>query len=414
LAHPDDPPRALIDPQSAAAPIQPEPLSSPPTPRAIGLAFVAALSLCTLLYLAIDVRGSWFASAQERSYTGAQLTMPRGQGVLSGSELVVARAADDGNTVISVTTNFRSAEYPVVAWIGSGFAADARVALLWQTDVEPARVNKRPLEVASGQLLAADMQGDPHWLGRIVGVALVVQGSIDQPLRVRGVIAKPGGAVATLRDRVREWSAPEPWTGASINTIAGGADVQRLPLPVLLAAAVIVAAGILGLAVRRRGQAAIRSVVAAAAATTLVGWFILDARWVANLVHQSYVTARQYAGKDSRDKHLSSDDRDLYAFIEKARSQLPPTPARVFVVADADYFRGRAAYHLYPHNVWYEPYRNIVPPASQVRAGDWLVVYQRRGVQYDAARHSLRWDGGATLAAELRLVDHGGALFIIQ
>ena len=87
---------------------------------------------------------------------------------------------------------------------------------------------------------------------------------------------------------------------------------------------------------------------------------------------------------------------------------------RVFVLADADYFRGRAAYHLYPHNVWFEPYRNVVPPADRLQAGDWIVVYQRRGVQYDAARHSLRWDGGATVPVDLKLVDHGGALFLVQ
>ena len=47
-------------------------------------------------------------------------------------------------------------------------------------------------------------------------------------------------------------------------------------------------------------------------------------------------------------------------------------------------------------------------------AGDWLVVFQRRGVQYDAARHSLRWDGGATVSVDLKLLDHGGALFIVK
>ncbi len=64
--------------------------------------------------------------------------------------------------------------------------------------------------------------------------------------------------------------------------------------------------------------------------------------------------------------------------------------------------------------MWFEPYRNAVPPADRLRAGDWIVVYQRRGVQYDASRHSLRWDGGATVPVELKLLDHGGALFLVQ
>jgi hypothetical protein len=190
--------------------------------------------------------------------------------------------------------------------------------------------------------------------------------------------------------------------------------VQRLPLPLLLSVAIALTALVLWLMLRTRGRDWAPGVATAAVAVVLVAWFLLDARWTINLVRQAHATALRYAGKDANEKHLASDDRDLYAFIEKARTQLPRDPARVFVVADADFFRGRAAYHLYPHNVWFEPYRNTVPPADRLRAGDWLVVYQRRGVQYDAGRHSLRWDGDVTVPVELKLLDHGGALFVVR
>jgi hypothetical protein len=413
LAHPDDSQRALTAPP---ADVSVE--VSPASPRSLARStvagvFVAALSLCVLAYLAYAVPGRWFSSAADKAYPARQLTMPRGTATIVGDELIVSRAADDGNTVISVTTDFRSVDYPVVAWIAAGVAAGTPVALLWRTDVEPARVNKRVLEIDSGQLVPIDVQGDPHWIGRVVGLALFVQGPIEQPLRVRGVVARPGTALETLRDRVREWMAPEPWTGASINTIAGGADLQPLPLPLMLAVALLVSVAVIGwLQRRRRGPMA--SVARAGFALVVVAWFALDARWMVNLVRQAQATASQYAGKDAHEKLLAGQDRDLVAFIDKARMILPKEPARIFVVADADFHRGRAAYHLYPHNVWYEPYRNAVPPADQLRAGDWLVVFQRRGVQYDAARHSLRWDAGATVPVELKLLDHGGALFIVQ
>ena len=76
--------------------------------------------------------------------------------------------------------------------------------------------------------------------------------------------------------------------------------------------------------------------------------------------------------------------------------------------------RGRAAYHLYPHNVYFDPYRNTVPQSSLVRSDDYFVVYQRRGVQYDPGAQRLRWDGGAPLAAELLLSEPGAALFRIR
>ncbi len=37
-----------------------------------------------------------------------------------------------------------------------------------------------------------------------------------------------------LAGRFRDWITFEAWSGASINTVVGGADLQELPLPVLL------------------------------------------------------------------------------------------------------------------------------------------------------------------------------------
>jgi hypothetical protein len=61
------------------------------------------------------------------------------------------------------------------------------------------------------------------------------------------------------------------------------------------------------------------------------------------------------------------------------------------MAADAHYFRGRGAYHLYPHNVLFDPYLNAMPASTRLRPGDYIVVYQRRGVQYDPGAQRLRW-----------------------
>ena len=141
---------------------------------------------------------------------------------------------------------------------------------------------------------------------------------------------------------------------------------------------------------------------------------VLDARWAWNLGRQVQVTMAQFAGQDVRSRHLAGDDGPLYAFIEKARPLLPASPARMFVIADTPYFRDRAAYHLYPHNVYFDPLTNAIPPASTLHSGDWLVVYQQRGIQYSPSEKRLRWEGGQNVAAELKLVDGLGALFLIR
>jgi hypothetical protein len=53
--------------------------------------------------------------------------------------------------------------------------------------------------------------------------ALAIQGPLSETVRIRGVIAKPMGALELLVDRFREWTAFEGWSGTSINTLSGGA-----------------------------------------------------------------------------------------------------------------------------------------------------------------------------------------------
>ena len=383
--------------------------------RRAAIAFLFALAGCTLAYLAFAVQGKWFSSVPERFFGANTLVMARGSAIREGEELVITREGPGGETIISVVTELRSADYPVIAWVAIDVPESAQVALLWHNDYEPAQIRKLPVRVVSGRLLPVAVVTDPHWVGRIGGLALAIHGGLTQPIRLRGVIAKPADAKGTLVDRVREWIALEPWTGASINTVTGGADVQDLPLPLLLVAAVAFGAAALVWSFRRRLREAAPSLAIVIGAMLVVAWFVLDARWTFNLVREARETALRYGGgKDWREKHLAADDGPLFAFVEKARKVLPAAPTRVFVLADAHYYRGRAAFHLYPHNVWFDPYYNTVPPVDRLRTGDFIVVYQRKGVQYDAGAQRLRWDGGAVVPVELKLLDGGGALFVVR
>ncbi len=49
-----------------------------------------------------------------------------------------------------------------------------------------------------------------------------------------------------------------------------------------------------------------------------------------------------------------------------------------------------------------------------MKPGDWMLVYQRRGVQFDPSLGKLRWDGGAPVSAQMKLRGEGAALFLIQ
>jgi hypothetical protein len=376
----------------------------------IALLFVAGFVLALIAYVAATLPGAWFPAAPELGWRADDLRPARGP-ITRGDagEWIVGPMSADDVAVLSATSSFRASEYPAVRWIAAPLPADAEVSLLWRNEVEPGRLHNRRLRVEGGRAQPLILEGEPGWVGHITGIALAVKGPLPEALHVRGALASPMGAAQLLRDRLREWFAFEGWSGTSINTIVGGSDAQPFPLPWVIAAAVALAAlafVALGWRSNVRAQRGALALVVAG----LIGWAMLDARWVATLAHQSILTARTFGGKDSDARHAAADDAELYAFVQAARAVMPPEPVRVFVAAPAQYFRGRAAYHLYPENAFYVPLADELPPASAMRPGDWLLVYRRPGIAYDASRKMLRWDG-QTRSAELALVRPGSALF---
>jgi hypothetical protein len=64
--------------------------------------------------------------------------------------------------------------------------------------------------------------------------------------------------------------------------------------------------------------------------------------------------------------------------------------------------------------VYFDPRSNALPPASDMHAGDWLLVYRQRGIQFDRSQGKVRWGGNQIVGAELKLVGPGAALFLIR
>jgi hypothetical protein len=358
-----------------------------------------ALLAWLAVYLVISVPKGWFPAAPIRGYVARGLALTRGTGQLFDGDLLVTAADSTGVTLISLVPDLKASDYPVIAWIALGLPEQAVVRLLWRTDQAPEKLNAISVRVESSRLLPVTVAHDPAWTGRIIGLALAIQGPLPEPIRIRGVVAKPMGALEILGDRAREWFAFEGWTGTSINTINGGADIQDLPLPVLMALTIALAGAAVLVIERRRPGAFGASAPIALGTLFLIAWLILDARWTANLMQQERHTAEQYAGKSTRDKLLTNEDAQVFAFVERALQVLPSRPVRIFVAADVNYFRGRAAYHLYPHSVFFDPRSREIQWADQMRPGDWLLVYQQRGIQYDASRQMLKWESGRTAGA---------------
>jgi hypothetical protein len=375
---------------------------------------IASVVIVLLVYLAFAAPGPWLDAPPTLEWKARELAASRGTAQLTPAGLIVTAPDPTHTAVIALNTSFRARDYPAVAWDAEGIPDDADVTLLWYSDINSSRVFRRALSVEAGRVAQITLAQDPGWLGRIGGLALVIQGDFAQPIVLRGAAAKPMSALQVIGDRAREWLEFQPWTGASIDGVVAPADSSELPLPLVLAAVAALAcllyAGLVWTKLRALGP-----VLGAGIAGILVtAWVMGDARWQWNLLRQAGATLAQYGGKSWEERHLAAEDGQLFAFIEKVRAKLPPPPARVLMAADVPYFRARGAYHLYPYNVYYDPSSSALPAPGVVRPGDYLVFYQRRSVQYDTSLQRLRWDGQPPVSAELLLLDSGSALFKIR
>lgn len=401
-----------------AAPAATSPVTfTPARPRPVAVAtwlFGASALICVTLYLAMTVQGGWLTSAPTLHSVASDLIVNRGSSQLRPEGLALLAPDPAGTTLVSIKTSLRSSDYPVVAWSTLGVPDQVEVALLWQNSYEPSRIFNRRLDVEAGRVQPYALDNDPNWKGVISGLALGIRGSFAEPIIIRGVTVKTMSARELLGDRVREWFTFEPWSGSSINTLIGGADVQDLPISFTFAVIVGLAALMAAALARWRPQWVGTTGAAVIGGMFVAAWVVVDARWQWNLVRQAAITTDRYAGKSWRERHLAAEDGVVFAFIEKVRARLPPPPVRVFMVGDEHYYRDRGAYYLYPYNVFFSPWVNAMPPASAVRPGDYMVVFQRRGVQYDPARKLLRWDANPPVSAELLLAEGGSALFKIN
>ena len=372
-------------------------------------AFVASL-LVLGSYLAFAVPGPWLASEAPRRFGVEAMQLTRGNGVRAGDELVVQAPGDGGIAIVSLATDLPATRFRGLAWDVTDLPPNVQVRVLWLSDTDPGRINSLPAIVEAGRVRPVIVAGASGWMGRIRGLGLSVAGALPRPYRVGAVSAKPMGAAELLSDRAAEWLAFESWNGTSINVVVGGSEVQDLPLPAAVGLAVGVATLLL-LLLHRLRPALLPHLGIGIAVLFLGGWLVLDLRWSANLGRQVALTTSTFAGKSDLDRRLADVDGVLYEFIDRARAVLPPSPQRVWVVSDAPFFNGRAAYHLYPHNVHFQPRDRTMPDPSFIKPGDWLLVFNRRGVEFNARNETLRWDGGAELPAELKLPGNAAALF---
>jgi hypothetical protein len=393
---------------AAAAPAA----GSPPVWKTVLAPLALAALVWTAAYVLLAVPGKTFSSAPTQRFSGSQLSITRGAGFTDGNRFVVRATDPSGIAVITVDTpNIRAADYRRIRWRAVSVDPEATVMALWRSDSSPGKTLTIPLEQYEEGVYVA-LPTPPEWSGRIEAVALTIRGTLRQPMFIEDVTIDPLDARDVLADRARDWFGFRHWSGLSINTAIGGPLEQPVWLPI---AATIIAfsavAWILVRGRRRMSRQAMRIAI-----TLVIGftWVLLDARWLWLRAQQTLVTAGTFSGKTLREKHIADIDGYVYSFAEQVRARLPKAPARIYVAADDHYFGGRLAYHLYPHNAYMDHHQGALPPPEKCKPGEYIIVFRRRGVQYDPVQQTLSWDKQAAVPVEILIAHQGNAAFRIR
>lgn len=377
---------------------------------ATALLLVSA-TILTFIYLLTNAPTQWLGQAAQ-TIPGSSFNMARGVGHAEGDVLIVEEPGADGIAIAAYQSyGLNARDYPQLTFnVSTAAAAPPEVLLLWRTAENPGTTTTRRLVWQSNQLARLPLGEDSEWQGEIIGLALVIRGAIHAPLIIKKLTLQSNSSASILANLLDGWGYVEPWHGGSINYIYGGKEDAAVPIILAATTLITLALIIYGLWAKWRHHAINPGVIAVSGALI---WLLVDLRWQGNLFAQLSQTHARYAGKNWAEKHRAAEDGDLFNFTQATKAKLGAAPARILVFSDLDYFRGRAAYHLYPHNVYYLIKDASLPSAELIRPGEYLFLYQKRGVQYHPGKKELLWNG-KPLPVEPILVANGNALFKVR
>lgn len=382
------------------------PAQQPPHGKWWAAILLLAISFLLLFFASLQYcwPGQWWGSASTLTWQGEALTLAKGQGHNVQGELRIVGLAEPGVALATLTPPaFRAEHYPAMHWSVSSARPDTKMEFLWRTAEHPERIFARELEWIGNSTAILSMAEDANWHGQIIEFMLVAHAPLHAPLSIHAVKFEPPLAIVW-----REWFGAEPWLGTSIHFMGGyESRLWLAPLP-FAAATLVLALFVYAVLVWRKILASDFRIIWA---LVFIAWFALDMRWQVDLWHKLGLTQQRYAGKSWEAKHLAAEDGPLFGLMQKIKALLPPTEPRVLVFADAEYIRGRAAYHLYPFNVLNGA---DLLPAGQFKSGDFIVILGKDEVEFDPAQHLLKWGAGQQLSADLLLLAENNVLLKVR
>jgi hypothetical protein len=378
--------------------------------KALAVLACAALAMAALLL--VLGRYDPFAGEASIQWTSGAYAVVSGKARADGPRLIVDRLGEDEKFVaVMPRARLRASDFRALELDIRGLDAASKLAFLWRTEHSGGRTFVRPVDAVSEEGVGTAVRDDPNWNGEVTGVGFIISGPLRAPLAIESMRAVSNSAFRGAAETLRDWFAFRRWSGNAINVLLLRGELNPLSLSLfatLSAVTALCAWWILRRRDRRQRLTGVLAIVACA-------WLFQDARWLLNFVRQVEASAGTFAGKSWRDKRLAAHDGALFAFLEQVKDAVAARPGRVMFASDDAYVRSRAGYHLLPVNTLSNVYHAELHGHEFLRPGDYLCVYGKHGIVFDAAAGTLAWEPGAPpLHAERVLATPPGALYRIR
>ncbi|MGH8851163.1 MAG: hypothetical protein ACREYD_09220 [Casimicrobiaceae bacterium] len=371
----------------------------------------AGIALVVLLVAIAHSDGHWRQAPPAITIDGSAFALVQGRGHRQGPAFVLDATDKEGLAVLSArVATFHADDYPRVDFVlHSTDVLPVELVFLWRTQERPHRNFSKALTWTGTRIAPLELGADDGWSGSVTGIALVARGTLPRPLVLESWSVPAVSVPSMIGDIVGQWSAFIPIIGASITLPFDEERSHYVALLVAVACGSLLAAAIHWFSTRRATARDSRVYWA----ILVAGWLILDARWQVNLWRQLSRTAATFAGKSVDGKRMASDDHELYTLMGQVRAALPAAPVRIHFLADELALRTRGAYFLYPQNVYHSITKHArTPDPSQMRSGDYVLLFLYSDLAYDAGTQSLVWHDGRRKPAEEILARPNGLILV--
>jgi hypothetical protein len=313
-------------------------------------------------------------------------------------------ANDSGQALVSVPAESLSLNDNPIVKFKFASRAPSQIFVIWRTGKSD-QLHQQGFRSMGKPQPSFDMKGVGGWAGTASSLEfgfLTLPGNEVSLLEAH--VYQPGLS-DQLAELIDNWTLFRNWRPVDVNVYTGTSEFSRGLYPAPVFAGITLLCMILYVILRRR-----QTRWQAMAILVFCGWLALDALWQWRLWQQVSDTREQYAGLDSQQKMLASQDAPFVKFAQASQALITRPDARIFIAGSSDYQTMTTTYYLAPGNTFWHRNGPELPDASHLQAGDYIVLFRATELNYQPSAQTLLLEDGSALQVRELLADRVGTL----